>query len=185
MNAHHAEAKRTFHRVMLFTGLSVLLSGLGYLQWRSLASRKDAYRVAAAQLVQMQDDAREVLRLREIPKKAAPRTRTSQELLALVERSVDAVGIPRASWRDSLPQPAVRIPNADYKREATRISLERITLRQLAAFVYDLTTNDPTLQVPTLNLINRVPDKDTFDTDLAVAYLVFAPQAKGSAVGLP
>lgn len=170
--------RTTRSSLVLLGCLAVLLGLLVCRQSRALASASDTCRLAKQQLARMKEDAAVVVRLREAPRTAAARTRTNQELLAQIEKAVDDAGISREFWRDSLPHPAVRLGDTEYKREATRITLQRISMRALAAFAYQLTKSDQTLQVPTISVLNRTPEPALFDVDLLVSYLVYSPQAK-------
>ncbi len=58
-----------------------------------------------------------------------------------------------------------------------RNSRDGVTLKQLAAFTHHLQSNDPTLHLAALHLTNRRPETDVYNTDLAVSYLVYAPQS--------
>lgn len=173
-------------RITLLAGLLALVGLLCWSQWRALASTKDTYATALRQLDQMRIDKERIEKLRRTPRTATSRTRPNEELLAQIEQSLEAAGIDRAKWHDSVPQPAVRLPRSDYKRMTTRLYFEAITVKQLAAFAHHLQSSDPTLHVSAVNLTNRHTDRPDFDVDLAVSYLVYAPQeGRQTSHGLP
>lgn len=167
-------------RLILLAGLLALAGLALWFQSRALASTRDTHATALRRLDQMRTDAQRIKTLRQTPKSAASRTRANEELLAQVERSLAAADIDRTHWHDSIPQPPIRLPNSDYKRLTTHLYFESVTLRQLATFGHNLQARDPTLHISALNLTNRHPDNPTYDADLAVSYLVYAPRAPGS-----
>ena len=162
-------------RSLLLVGGLALALLLCFLQWRGYASALDSRRAAVSQLERMRADAERIEKLRDAPRTAASRPRANEELLAQIEGALDRAGIARDQWRDSIPQPELRLPKSDYVRHATRIRLEGVSLRQLAAFAHHLQTADPTLWIESLTLTNRDRDTDRYDSEASVAYLVFAP----------
>lgn len=181
MNTDATAEKQTSpkQRTTMLVGLLAVAGMFGWLQWRVLASTRDTYATALGQLNQMRTDARRIETLRETPRAAVGRSRANEELLAQVEQSLAAAGMDRTKWHDSIPQPPVRLSNSDYKRLSTRLYFEDVTLKELAAFAYDLQSSDPTLRVSAVNLTNRHPDSPEFDVDVAISYRVFAPQVGG------
>lgn len=163
-------------RTILFGGMLIAACLLGWLQWRAYGSTQDTYAAALRQLNQMRTDAGRIKAQRHSPQAAVSRTRPNEELLGQVEQALSAAGIDRGKWHDSIPQPLVRLPKSDYKRLATRLYFEAVTLKRLAAFAHHLRLEDPTLRVSAVNLINRNTESPEFDVDLAVSYLVFAPR---------
>lgn len=175
--AHNDSAVPSPHRqrVLLLAGLLALACLLCWSEWGALGSVQDTYAVAQRQLEQMRVDASRIEALRETPQSAAGRTRANEELLAQVERALRAAGIERGRWHDSIPQPPSRMAKTDYKRFTTRLYFDGVTLRQVAGFAHHLKSNDPTLQVSALTLTNRQLETPHFEVDLAVSYLVYAP----------
>jgi hypothetical protein len=146
-----------------------------WFQWRTHASSQDTYSAAAAQLARMQADADRIRYLRTAPKSASARERGSEELLAGIETALREADINVSHWRDSIPQPPVRLPKSDYRLHGTRIYLDGLTLRELAAFTCHLERADASLSLSSLAITNREPDIPTYDADLAITYRVFAP----------
>ena len=168
-------------RVVLLSGLLALACMLCWWQWGALASTRHTYATALEQLQRMRADSQAIEKLRRVPQAAAGRMRPKDELLGQVERSLSGAGIDQTKWHDSIPQNPVRLPKRDYRRLTTRLYFEGITLRQLAAFSYDLQTQDPTLRVSAINLTNRRPETEDYDVDLAVSYLIYAPRTEHAA----
>lgn len=164
-------------RLMILGGVVAVAALLAGMQWRTLASVQDTYRVAAAELDQMREDVLAITGLRQVPVTALSRQRTNQELLAQVEKALAAASADRASWLDSVPQPPVQMPGSDYRKLTTRLYFENLSLQQLTLFALELERQDPTLEVSGLNITNRRLDAPGFDVELGAAYLVFSPHS--------
>ena len=179
----HNDASGLLRRLTVRDRVLVLAAVVGiaglwcWLEWRSLESARASVAGGLVQLSRMQADADEIIALRRKPVAAASRSRPNEELLAQVEKSLGAAEIDHGKWRDSIPQPVSRKPGSDYRRHTTRIILSEVTLKQLAAFAYSFTSDDPTLHASATTISNHQEDSDRFDVDLAVSYLVFAPRA--------
>ncbi len=179
-----AKATRTPRQTtMLLAAALAVACLLCWFQWRSWSSQRSAIDSRVAQLDRMRADVTAIESLRDAPQAAASRSRPNEELLAQVEKSLSATGIGKNHWHDSIPQPVVRLPKSDYKKFATRLYFETITLRQLATFAHHLETADPTLGVSALNITNRKPDAPDYDIDLTISYLVYEPLPTRSAAG--
>ena len=177
-----ASARRRIaqQRATLLSAALVLVCLTYWLQWRDLGSVRHTHNTAVGQLKQMRADAGRILSLRQRPRAAAGRSRPNEELLAQIERSLAAAAIDRSKWHDSVPQPPARLPKSDYKRLTTRLYFEDITLRELAVFAHHLRAGDSTVSFSAIDLTNKRPDLPCYDVDLAVSYLVYAPQDKHS-----
>ena len=179
MNADASDQAQRKQRSLILVGVLSIVMAFVWLQWRALASTNDTYETALAQLDQMRADVLRIQSLRQVPQAAAGRPRRNEELLAQVERALEAAGIDHAHWHDSIPQPPVRLPKSDYKRLTTRLYFEDVTLWQLAAFAHHLEAADPTLAVSAVNITNRRLEGSDYDVDLAVSYLVYNPRVPG------
>lgn len=164
---------------MLLSGVLSLSLLLAWTQWRALASTRDTVDSSLTQLTTMKSDAERILALRKAPQAAVAQTRTSQELLHQVEKALSSANIDRSLWSDSVPQAVVRIPGTDYQRAGVRLYFGGVTLQQLTTFAHRLHSDDPTLNVSAVNLINRDQETSKFDVDLLVSYLVFSPKSEG------
>jgi len=161
---------------VLAFGILVLAGVVCWWQYRALTSIRDVHDTAHRQVGQMRSDAAGIRRLRNAPRSAVSRTRENEELIAQVEQAITAANIDRSRWQETIPMPAQRIDNGDYKRQTTRISLRDIELRQLATFAHALETRDPTLRVSGVNVSNRSPESPFYDVELTVSYLVYGPK---------
>lgn len=70
----------------------------------------------------------------------------------------------------------MRVAETDYRRMTTRIFLERITLQQLAAMSCHLREGDATLTLSEVSLTARGTTDASFDADVAISYLIYAPR---------
>jgi len=150
---------------------------------RGQRSTQDTYNHALAQLANMKIDAARIVELRSAPQRAAMRTRSDQELLAQVEAAVDAAGVKRERWRESIPQPIVRLAKSNYKQQTTRCFFEGVTLRDLAKFANKLQAQDSTIRIGGINLTNREPESPAYDVDLSLSYLVYSPLRQAGSIG--
>lgn len=170
--------ERNRQYTLLGLGALVMLATLVWWEWNALGSSRDTLELAVRQHEQMRIDAEKIRALREAPRAAASRERTNEELLQQVERAMSVAGIDRHRWQDSLPQPPTRESGSPYTRHTTRIYLESIEPRQLAAFAHDLETKDPTLSVSAINLTaTKNTPSPAYDAELTVSYLVYSAQS--------
>lgn len=73
--------------------------------------------------------------------------------------------------------PPARLPGSDYDQHATRLFLESVDPKQLAAFAHQLTQSDAALHPVELSLRRRDGADATFDVELSVGYLYYAPKS--------
>jgi len=157
--------------------MAALVCGL---QRRSLRSAGSTYQARALALTRMQIDARRIGSLRDRPQRATDRQRPNDELLAQVEHALKGAGVPVQLWQDSIPQPAQRLPQSPYQRYGTRLYFEDVTIEQVVRFACALLAADPSLAVSSLHLVAPVQaDLATWNADLTVSYLVYAPSGTG------
>jgi len=173
-NAANYQWKQRRRDRLLASALALALVW-SYLQWRQCSSLRDTLDTAAARLRQMQTDAVAIQTLREAPKRATDRVRSSQELLGIVEQSLAAATIDRAQWQDSVPQPLRQIPSTPFRKATTKLYLDRLTMRQLAELTFDLQRRDPTLAVSGIDLGASGTDNGQYNVELVVSYLIFMP----------
>lgn len=182
MNSEVDKPRSRRRYAWLYLAAPVIVGLVAWAQWRALASRRDTLDLAHQQLAGMRSDAERIRQFREAPRAAVSRARTNEELLAQVERALSAAGIDRQRWLDSVPQPPVRDTGSPYVRHATRLYMEAIEPRQLAALVVQLESDDTTLRVSALQWAAR-PDGRAFNAEMELSYLVFAPGARGGTTG--
>lgn len=175
MSDDRQSAERGFRGEWLLAGAMAAALVCTCLQWRQFHSVRDTVSTASAQLAEMRTDAAAIRSLRQVPKTASDRARTSQELLGVVEQSLRAANIDRANWQDSVPQPPRQLPNTPYRRATTRLYLDRLTLRQLAALTFDLQRRDETLSITAVDVSRQAREEGTYNVELAVSYLIYAP----------
>jgi hypothetical protein len=165
------------------TVLAVLLALAvwSWLEARGAESARSSQGALVRQVEQMSEDAARIVRLRSAPRLAAERERPSDELLGQVRSALSAAEVPLERWIGHDPSPAVRVPKTPYKQLAVRLTLEDLTLRQLVQFAFHLTQSDATLSVPYLRLTApKDVGKGTWDVDMKVSYLIFAPYQDGA-----
>ncbi len=142
-------------------------------QYRTLASAENRLAARGTALLQMKQDAEVIHKLESAPKRATEQLRSKEELLATIEQSMMAGGIPVDRWLDTIPQPPVQRPGEPIKRVGTRFYIENVGLEQLASFTVDLVRRDLTLDLTSLHLTApRGGNRDHWDADLVISYAV-------------
>lgn len=174
MTARHRQRRNRW--TWLFGGAALAGALLAGVQLRAAASWADTVQTAKLKHMHMQEDAATIQKLRTSPVAAMTRTRPTESLLDQVEQALQSAQIDRARWTDSLPLPASRERDSDYRVHGTHLALKNITMRELAAFSHALTQADPALYVGALHLFNREASKPLFDAEVLVAYRVFVPK---------
>lgn len=162
-------------RLIVCGGALVIVLAVCWWQQRTCASLRDTADIMETRLNQMQADAARIETLRSAPKVALSRARANEDLLRQVEDALSQAGVDRDHWRSSTPLPVHRIAGSDYRRHGTRISLERLTFRQLATFVWHLEA-DPTLAVAMIGITSNTLRDEAYNSDLVIGYLEFAPR---------
>lgn len=161
-------------RILLLAWATAALALLAFLYGRGVYALEARCLAMPSQHQRMRQDAARILDLRQTPKTALGKRRSSEELLAAVEQALAAADIPRERWKDSIPQPLSRVPESDYQRQVTQLYFDDLGLEKLAAFAVALRQLDPTLNVSSLGLTQR--PLSGFDVELDVEYFVYLPQ---------
>lgn len=166
----------TFGRRQTVLVLAFLVTAaLGLLEGRSYVSSAHGYEQSLLQFERMRADADRIMALRQAPHAAVGRARPNEELLAEVERALTEAHVDRSHWQDSVPQPLARVAGTDYVRQSTRLYFRDLPLQPLASFIWHLQRADPALEIEHVNLTQRSPQTKTFDVELGVACLIYAP----------
>lgn len=143
-----------------------------------LESRRAAHVLQMRRLESMRADVAVIQELNRARPVATDRRKPNDELLAQVGEAAARAGVPPDGWVSSDPLPAVRIPNAPYRRLAMRITFTSLSLRTLVQFCTALTGEDPTLGIAALRISSaQHADKELWDADIQIEYLVYSPQS--------
>lgn len=168
-------------RILLTAAGLAALGAWAWLEARGASSAESSQLALVRQVEQMSQDATQIAKLRIAPRLAAERERPNDELMAQIQGALTAAEVRLDHWLGHDPAPAVRVPKTPYKQLAVRLTLADLTLRQLVQFAFHLTRADATLSVPYLRLTApKDAGKGTWDVDLKVSYLIYAPYADGA-----
>ncbi len=160
-------------RTLLLAWATAALALLAFLYGRGVYALEVRCLAMPSQLQRMRQDAARILDLRQTPKTALGKRRSSEELLAAVEQALAAADIPRERWKDSIPQPLARVAGTDYQKQTTQLYFDDLAMKQIAAFAVTLPQKDPTLHLLGLGLTQRTAG---YDVELDVEYFVYLPQ---------
>jgi len=163
-------------RYALTVCVSMVLALWCWLEARTFAAKKQSHDAMLTQVEGMSADALAISALRTAPRLAADRERPNDELLGQVRDALTAASVPLDRWIGNDPSMPVRVLRTPYKRLSVRLLFEDLTMKQMAAFAYHLIDKDPTLSVSQLR-VSAPTDRrdDTWDVDLHVSYLIYAP----------
>jgi hypothetical protein len=170
--------KRWFIGVGVLTGL-LLLTALWSVSWM-LAQRAEAQH-AAADLQATSTLAAQITGLKAEPKiAAADEARGIQQLDPKIELALKAAGLPRRPTIDGIfPQAAREVGDLPYQVKPTAVSIRRVSLGQLAKFLYYL-SDDTGLNVRDLRMRTaRSGDARQWDAEVVLTYLIYVPSGAG------
>lgn len=165
-------------RQFIFAGLLLTVLAVAAL-WSvaSMFSAARAARYAAEDLRDSRELAVRITSLKQEPTIAAAEDRGIQELDPKIESALRAAGLPRRPTIEGIYPAAARpLGDVPYQVKPTSLSIRRVTLAQLATFLYHL-SDGTGLNVRDLRL--RRPrtgaDDRQWDAEAALTYLIYAP----------
>lgn len=163
------------HRRAVIGVACLMTAALALIEGRMYVSSARSYEQSLRQFARMRSDAERIMALRQVPHAAVGRARPNEEFLAEVEEALTHAHVDRSRWQDSIPQPLARVAGTDYVRQSTRLYFRDLPLQPLASFVWHLQRTDPALEIESVNLTQRSLQSKTFDVELSVACLIYAP----------
>ena len=168
----------TDRRLQSFAALVAvtLIGGLTALEWRALASAHDTLTTKTARLTETQRNIHRINQLQNAPRRATERRLPHEALVATLEKARTRANIDASTLTAVWPEPPRRLAQSDYLYLATRLSFEKITLEQIAAFTHHLTSLDASLTITSFRLLSQQHPKDRWDVELVVAYLIYNPR---------
>ena len=159
--------------------LAMLVGGVVWsVDW--MLGRRQAARYAAEDMASCRELARDIESLRQKPKVAATEAMGAGELGQRIQAASRQANMGEASIEGIYPQPPHRVGESPYVQKPTALALRGVSLPQLAAFLYHLSA-DGGLSVRDLRLRSPHSDaaQDTWDAEVTVTVLVYAPAGKG------
>ncbi len=186
-----AEATRTttsagaLRRQQWLLGLLVMiLAGAVWWNFSWMTGQRRQAQVMAQDLAVCQAAAEEIARLQAQPRVAAVQDMGVQELGQRIEAAMQKAGLSSSALESVAPQPGRRAGNTPYVQKPTALSLRGATLTQVVTMLYHL-TSETGLSVRDLRL--RTPrgeaDEKTWDVQVTVVYLLYAPISRGQREG--
>lgn len=163
--------------VLIGVMMVVLLCGAAWSFSGMMDGRAKARR-AAQELAECRGLVCDIELLRDEPVVAAARDLDEKELGRPVERSAKQAGLPDPEqWlANTEPRKARRVGETPYLRKRVVLDLRGLSLGQLGVFLHHLTEGSE-LNVQDLHL--RTPrgdsEGDTWDADVTLSYLIYAP----------
>ena len=159
--------------------LAILIGGAAWsVDW--MLGRRQAALRASGDLAACQELARAIESLRQKPRVAATEAMGAGELGQRIQAASRQANMGEAAIEGIYPQPPHRLGESPYVQKPTALALRGVSLPQLAAFLYHLSA-DGGLSVRDLRLRSPRSDaaQDTWDAEVTVTVLVYAPPAKG------
>lgn len=157
----------------------VLLAITALWSWGRYAAARDRAAAARESTAAVEALAESIEGLRRQPTMGVQALADTQ-LTAMLEASARAAGFdPESVILSIRPQPDRRVENTPYRQKTTELRLQRLTLRQLVRFLYDLSSRNPGLRVDGLQLSSPAGEGPaaTWTVDpLTLSYLIYAPQ---------
>lgn len=174
---NHSEARGSPTSSILIVTVALAASSLFAWQQRSrLESARSTYDTQFTRLGSLQADADRLVWLRNAPQRATDRRVPHDQLVAEIEQACDRASLQKTSLTSIWPETPRRLEQSDYQESSTRLSFERVDLKQVSAFVYHLQTIDPSLGASELQLTAPKANEASWDVELTVSYLLFSPR---------
>jgi hypothetical protein len=154
---------------LLVTG--IMLAGAAA---RAASARRDRD-LAAALLEQTAIELAEVRRLRSQRERAALKAQPANDLIARVNATLDATGVPASSFRGQSPEADTPLSgaSANMRKQSVRLSFQGWSTAQLGAFLDQWTRNQPLWQAARIDLTHQrdQPDRPQYDVQITVSAL--------------
>jgi hypothetical protein len=164
-------------RILLLL-LAVLLAGLAAWAWQDLSASRQAAEAAWADLAACRSAADKIRAYRRRPTLATDTERLESETRRLIEEAAKKAEIPVEDQQRISLEPSRRIGDTVYREKPTQVLLRKVTLRQVAALVYDLVAGEAGFTARSLHLSapREADGGNTWTVDLVVTYLIYDPQ---------
>ena len=157
-------------------GICVLAVTLCWFQRRNARSAQQTLQITTANLATMSANAQAIRRLSAAPRQASEHQLPHDQLVALVGQAMEKAALPSHLLSSVWPDPARRIPNQDYLEMNTRLQFDGVKLEQFVPFVHYLQELDSSVRTSALRLLSGQNASDSWDAELTVSYLIYAPR---------
>ena len=157
------------HRVLV--ALAVILSCVlaVSVQAQRIRSAESEVTGAEVRLASLIEDARVVLRHRAADPTAAEQERPTSDVIALVNRTLTAAGLPTSRFSGCAPEGDVAVPGSDrLRRQSVRLQLEPLTVPELGAFLSSLRDETSLWSESSIELSHRSGPDDAFSVAIVL-----------------
>lgn len=169
--------------------LSLLLAGLCCWSAGLLSSARQEKLSAEADLARCRQIAGVLSSLQNRPAMLGGSRGETEELSRQVESAAQKASIPSQSIIRIWPEPARRVGESVYKEKPTQILLRKVSMQQIAGFLYALTGEGDVLSAKSIRLTplqgdegagagnasNAANPGNTWTADVSVSYFVYDP----------
>lgn len=140
-----------------------------------MTDRRNAAIQAQNDLSDCRRYAAQISALQNRPAVASDSEKLFSETTSLIEQAAQSAGIKQIA--SLTPERPRRIEDSVYKETPTRVTMQQVTLKQLATMLYKLIYNQPALHAKSIRV--EMPRGDeygsTWDVEIVLTYLVYDP----------
>lgn len=147
------------------------------LAWRRLAAKRDTAVARADDLAVSRQYLADLTTLRDSPRHVATAPPNRAQLHQKIRAAADAAGAGERLMSVEPAQP-VQLENSDYAELPVTLQFDPMPLRDLAAFLGDLSSNDPGSRASQIRLSTPQSSApaDTWRADVTLSYLIYSPR---------
>lgn len=170
-------------RLITVAGLGLLFLIPPIWSWSRLVGTEQQLQAAHATYELTRRDASEVLQLRAAHDRVADRKRPEDHVLAHVNRVLAEAGIPSRSLQGVRPEADIALTTSadagrtQYRRQSVNISLQRLTLPEIGAFLLRWREDDAVWTPRRIELTkhrSRTDDDDRYDATIVISAIYVA-----------
>ncbi len=174
-------------QIILFVALGFVLVALNLWAWSILSEHRQAAADADRDVAVCRQLANRIAHLKDKPTVAGSREIEATELSQKIERAATANQIAPAALTRISPESARRVGDTSYLEKPTTVLLSGISLRQLADFLYAMSTGSSVMSVQRI-WITAPRDEGTSDrwtVEVTLSYLIYAPRPSSASPQSP
>ena len=167
-------SRKTTILLVLLLAIAGVTAGLACSNY---ADRQEIAKRAQADLAECSKLAARIQAIQARPQLASDKPRQAAETTGMIEAAAKSAKIPAGKLVRISPGPARRLGDSPYKEKPTEVFLKNVTMKQVVAFLHDLTGPAGGLTARTLRL-SSPSARDTgnlWSVDLELTYLIYDP----------
>lgn len=165
------------HKSILRAAVIAFLAMVSLWSYWQMATAKTTCMLAHKDLVTCNDLVERIQNLQIQPTKVAGEERQSSETTGLIERAARSAGMSSQNLVSITPAPPKRIEKSAYRKKNTQVSLRDITLKQLADYLYILSTSPQPLHPESVRISTKSNQDagNLWQVELDLNYLIYDP----------